>query len=973
MYRRLSALLCLALAAALFPAQAFGQAVDPSAFGGLHWRSIGPFRGGRTVAITGVPKQQNIFYMAPTDGGVWKTDDYGRTWTPIFDGQPTQSIGALAVAQSDPQTIYAGSGEGLLRPDLSTGDGIYKSRDGGKSWQHLGLRDAQQIGAIVVDPKDANRLFVAVLGHPYGPSSERGVFRSLDGGATFQKVLYTNPDTGAASIAMDPSNPQVLYASMWAARHSAWFSDVFEHQDLSGMYKSVDGGSTWKKLAVGLPALIGRIGFGISRSNSNVVYAQVDAKAAALYRSADAGATWTVANNEDRITGRGQDFAHVSVDPADENIVYIANTSTYRSTNGGKTFTAIKGAPGGDDYHTVWINPENTQIIALAVDQGATISVNGGKTWSSWYNQPTAQFFHVITDNQFPYWVYGAQQESGSAGTPSRSNYGEISFREWHPVGTEEYGYVAPDPLHPNIIYGGKVQRYDSKTGEVQEVGPVLNWRGNKTYRFNRTAPLLFSPTDPHTLYLGSSVLFRTRNGGQRWDIISPDLTRKIAAVTPNLTIFAQTAAKHARRGVIYSLAPSPLQGAVIWAGTDDGLIWRTADGGRIWRNISPPGLTSWSKVAQLDASHFDVQTAYAAVNRFRLDDLHPYVYRTHDAGKHWDLIANGLPQDAAVNVVREDPTQRGLLFAGTEHAIYVSFDDGNHWQSLQLNLPATSMRDLVIHQDDIVVGTHGRSFWILDNITPLRQLARAQSVNARLFRPALAYRIRWNQNTDTPLPPEEPAGQNPPDGAMIDYFLPAAAAGPVIIEVRDGHGTLVRRYASTDQPERVDPGVDKPAYWIRPTQIPSANAGMHRLVWDLRYPAPDVLEHDYPISAIFADTPRVPRGPIAVPGTYTVVLTAGGHSYRQPLTIKMDPRIAMSQAQLQAQFAVAQQLAAALRGVAARLKSPKDTATKEALQGLQGRLAQLLDLVESADAPPTAQALRAVHQALGELAHTGD
>jgi photosystem II stability/assembly factor-like uncharacterized protein len=940
--------------------------VQSATFNALHWRSIGPFRGGRTVAITGIPKEQNVFYMAPTDGGVWKTDDYGRTWTPIFDGQPTQSIGALAVAQSDPQTIYAGSGEGLLRPDLSTGDGIYKSRDGGKSWQHLGLRDGQQIGAIAVDPTNANRLFVAVLGHPYGPNSERGVFRSLDGGATFQKVLYTNENTGAASVAMDPNNPQVLYASMWSARHSAWFSDVFEHQDLSGMYKSSDGGTTWQKLAGGLPKLIGRIGFGIARSNSNVVYAQVDADTPALYRSADAGATWAAVNREDRITGRGQDFAHVSVDPTDENTVYVANTSTYRSTNSGKTFTAIKGAPGGDDYHTVWINPENPQIIALAVDQGATISVNGGVSWSSWYNQPTAQFFHVITDNQFPYRVYGAQQESGSAGTASRSDYGEISFREWHPVGTEEYGYVAPDPLHPNIIYGGKVERYDSKTGEVQEVGPVLDWRSNKTYRFNRTAPLLFSPTDPHTLYLGSSVLFRTRNGGHSWDIISPDLTRKNPGITPNLTVFAQTAAKRIRRGVIYSLAPSPLRGAVIWAGTDDGLIWRTADGGKIWRNVSPSALTAWSKVAQLDASHFDPNTAYAAVNRFRLDDLHPYIYRTHDGGRTWQSITSGLPPDASVNTVREDPVRRGLLFAGTEHSVYVSFDDGEDWQSLAFNLPATSIRDLVVHQDDVVVGTHGRSFWILDNITPLRELAKENAARTRLFSPALAYRMRWNENTDTPLPPEEPAGQNPPDGAMIDYYL--ANPSDVSIEIRDAAGALVRRYTSSDKPEPVDPGVDKPGYWIRPTVIPSGDAGMHRVVWDLRYTTPAALEHDYPISAIYENTPREPRGTVALPGTYSVVLHAGGRSFTAALHLKMDPRVRLSRAQLQIQFRAAQQLSAAMNRSATLARTAVDPKTRTRYAELNAQYARLLGLVNNTDAVPTVATMRAIATALGQL-----
>lgn len=963
MRRHLLVFIAVAFLFSAGPQRALAQHVEPATFGALHWRSIGPFRGGRTVAISGVPRQQNVFYMAPTNGGVWKTDDSGRTWMPLFDSQPTQSIGSLAVAPSDPQTIYAGSGEALQRPDLSTGDGVYKSRDGGKTWQHLGLRDGQQISGIVVDPKDANRLFVAVLGHPYGANAERGVFRSVDGGATFSNVLFTDANTGAASIAMDPANPKVLYVSMWAARHSAWFSQVFERQELSGLYKSSDGGTTWKKLSGGLPERLGRIGLSVAPSNPNVVYAQVDAQTPALYRSADAGATWTAVNKEARITGRGQDFAAVTADPADADTVYIANTSTYRSTNGGKTFTAIKGAPGGDDYHTVWINPENPQILALAVDQGATISVNGGRTWSSWYNQPTAQFFHVITDNQFPYWVYGAQQESGSAGTQSRSDYGEISFREWHPVGTEEYGYVAPDPLHPAIIYGGKVERYDTRTGQTQEVGPVLNWRSNKTYRFNRTAPLVFSQADPRSLYLGSSVVFKTRNGGHSWSIISPDLTRKNPGVNSNLGIFAQTPdAKAQHRGVIYSLAPSPLRGNTIWAGTDDGLIWRTADGGKHWSNVSPP-LTSWSKVAQLDASHFDAGTAYAAVNRFRLDDLRPYVYRTHDGGRTWQLVVHGLPANASVNSVREDPKRRGLLYAATERSVFVSFDDGAHWQSLQFNLPATSIRDLVVHGDDVVVGTHGRSFWILDNITPLRQLAAASDARTRLFVPALAYRMRWNNNTDTPLPPEEPAGQNPPDGAMIDYYL--AQAGPVVLEVHDPAGALVRRYTSSDAQEPVDPGVDKPAYWFRPTQIPGSSAGMHRFVWDLRYPAPAAAAHDYPISAIYKDTPREPRGPVALPGVYTVVLKAGGSSFSQKLRVKMDPRVAMTPAQLAAQFSIASQLAAAMNRTEGLARAAKSEKARAAFETLNGRLATLLSRVNDVDAPPTVQTLADIRSAL--------
>ena len=578
------------------------QQVDPSLYGELHWRMIGPFRGGRTVAISGIPSRPNVFYMAPNNGGVWKSTDYGHTWNPIFDNQPTGSIGALAIAPSNPEIIYVGTGEGLRRPDLSTGDGIYKSINGGKSWQHMGLRDAQQIGAMIVDPRDPNRIFVAALGHPYGPNPERGLFRSLDGGTTWQKVLYKDENTGAIDVAFDPANPQIVYADLWASRRPPWTTGGAYNGPGSALYKSADGGTNWKQLTNGLPTEadhLGRIGIGIAPSDSNRIYALVDApKLGGLFRSDDAGEQWQRVNDEERIWGRGDDFAGVRVDPRNKDVVYVANTSTYRSVNAGKDFTAIKGAPGGDDYHSIWINPENPDIIFLGSDQGATISVNGGQTWSSWYNQPTAQFYHVITDNQFPYWVYGGQQESGSAGIASRSDFGEITFRDWHPVGTEEYGYVAPDPLNANIIYGGRTARFDASTGQTQDVSPVALRTGQ--YRFNRTAPLIFSPINPHVLYLGSNVLFTTTTGGQSWDVISPDLTREDPGVPPNLGVFANSdPAQGKHRGVIYSIAPSPKDANLIWIGTDDGLIQVTRNGGKNWQNVTPSDLTPWSKLAQ--------------------------------------------------------------------------------------------------------------------------------------------------------------------------------------------------------------------------------------------------------------------------------------------------------------------------------------------------------------------------------------
>jgi photosystem II stability/assembly factor-like uncharacterized protein len=900
--------LCNLLLAFTFVACGFCQQFDAKLFQELHWRLIGPFRGGRGVAISGVPGQPNVFYMAPNNGGVWKTTDYGRTWNPIFDDQPTGSVGALAIAPSNPEIIYVGSGEGLRRPDLSTGDGIYKSSDGGRSWQHLGLRDGQQIAAILVNPHDPNRVFVAVLGHPYGPNPERGVFRSTDGGLTWQKVLYKDENTGAIDLAFDPSKPQIVYADVWASRRPPWTTSGAYNGPGGGLYKSTDGGTTWRQLTKGLPTWsegLGRIGLGIAPNDSSRIYALVDSpKLGGLYRSDDAGESWQRINTDDRLWGRGDDFACVRVDPKNKDTVYVANISTYRSTDGGRSFTAIKGAPGGDDYHTIWINPDNPQIIALAVDQGVTISVNGGQTWSSWYNQPTAQFYHVITDNQFPYWVYGGQQESGSVGTASRSDFGEITFRDWYPVGVEEYGYVAPDPLNPNLFYGGKATKFDRITGQTQDISPVILRTGQ--YRFNRTAPLMFSPVDPHILYLASNVLFKTIDGGNSWQIASPDLTRQDPGVPSSLGVFVESdSAKGKHRGVIYSLAPSPKDVNLIWAGTDDGLVHLTQDGGKNWQNVTPPELTPWSKIAQMDASHFDVLTAYVAVNRFRLDDLHPYIYRTHDSGKTWQKIVNGIPDNEPVNTVREDPERKGLLFAGTERTVHVSFDDGDHWQSLRLNLPATSIRDLVVHQDDIVVGTHGRSFWILDNITPLRQIdAKLAASDAYLFAPPLTYRVRRNNNTDTPLPPEEPAGQNPPDGAMIDYVLKSDATGPVAIEISDEAGKPVRHFSSTDKPEPVnEKELNIPTYWIRPVRILSTQAGMHRFVWDLHYPPPDSLEHEYPISAIYHDTPRTPLGPAILPGKYTVKLTVNGTSYTQPLIIKMDPRVKTTVDGLRQQF----------------------------------------------------------------------
>jgi len=962
--------------AVLLPSRAAPQGYDPKLFGELRWRLIGPFRGGRTVAAVGIPDQPNVFFIGVNNGGVWKTTDYGRIWTPIFDSQSTGSIGAIAIAPSDARTIYVGSGEGLQRPDLSVGDGIYKSTDGGATWRHLGLRDGQQIPAIIVDPRDPNRLFAAVLGHPYGANEERGIFRSTDGGETWQKVLYRDENTGGMDLAFAPNNPQIVFAVLWSARQAPWEAGWVLTKN-NGLYKSTDGGTTWRQVTAGLPSGeegLGRIGLATSESDPGRMYAIVGAaqEKGGLYRSDDGGESWRLVNGDGRVWGRDGDFNEVRVDPKNADVVYVANVVTWKSTDGGKTFVGWRGAPGGDDYHRLWINPNNPQIILNAADQGAIVTVNGGETWSSWYNQPTAQMFHVTTDNRFPYWVYGGQQESGSAGVPSRGPDGQITFRDWRPVGVEEYGYAAPDPLHPNLVYGGKLTRFDLSTGEVKNVSPVPVRGAGDAVRFVRTAPVIFSPIDPHILYYAGNVLFKTINGGESWTTISPDLTRASYDAPASLGAFTSLDPEQGKhRGVIYTVAPSFRRLNLIWAGTDDGLIWVTHTGGRgnrSWRNVTPPALTPWSKVSVLEASHFDTLSAYAAVNRFRLDDVAPHIYRTKDGGKTWKEVVDGIPPNENVNVVREDPVRRGLLYAGSERSVYVSFDDGDHWQSLRQNLPPSSMRDLQVHDNDLIVGTHGRSIWILDDLTPLRQLAAAaRATPAYLFQPAGAYRVRWNANTDTPLPPDEPAGQNPPDGAIIDYHLATAAAPVVTIEIRDARGGLVRRFSSTDSVP-VDSGLNIPDYWIRPAPVVATTAGMHRFVWDLHYAPPAALSHSYPISAIYRDTWREPRGPVALPGRYEVRLTVNGRALTQPLTVRMDPRVHVLPAALQQQFAAASRLAAAmgrsyeaLQAMRALNLGSVTDSLERAARGLNGQLAGLLDLIDGVDAAPTTQAARGV------------
>ena len=982
------------------------QPFDSNLFNAMKWRMIGPHRGSRTVGAVGVPQQPNVFYIGVNNGGVWKTTDYGRTWNPIFDDQPTGSVGDVAVAPSNPNVLYVGCGEGLQRPDLavlSYGDGMYKSTDAGKTWKTIGLQNVQQIGGLAIDPTNENRVFVAVLGHPYGPNPERGVYRTTDGGATWEKVLYKDENTGAIQVTIDPTNPNIIYADMWAGRQGPWENGAWNGKE-SGLFKSTDGGNTWQKLTKGLPTTeqgLGRIGFCVAPSNPKRLYATVDAgKYGGIYRSNDAGESWEMMTGDERYWGRGSDFAEVKADPKNADIVYTANVVTWKSKDGGKTFEAFRGAPGGDDYHRIWINPDNSNIILIASDQGAIITVNGGETFSSWYNQPTAQFYHVSADNSFPYNVYSGQQESGSVGIASRGNDGQITFREWHPVGAEEYGYVVADPLDNNIIYGGKLSRYDKRTGQSQNIAPEAV-RGGK-YRFIRTAPVLFSPIDKKTLFYAGNVIFKTRNGGKSWQVISPDLSReKYDDLPESIGIYkTEEMKKMPRRGVVYTIAPSYKDTNIIWAGTDDGLIHVTTNGGKTWTNVTPPQVTPWSKISLMDASHTDAKTCYAAVNRIRLDDMKPHIYKTTDMGKTWKEIVNGLPDDP-INVVKEDPIRKGLLFAGSERNVHVSFDDGEHWQSLKLNMPATSIRDLVIKDDDLVIGTHGRSFWILDDMTPLRQITNQlinQSTNqAVLYKPQTAIRVRWNLNTDTPLPQEEPAGQNPPDGAVINYFLKEKATGEVTLEIVDAKGQLIRKYSSNDKPYSIPPN-NVPPYWIRPQQQLSADAGSHRFMWDMHFTPLDVPPA-YPIAATFKNTDPDPSSPWVMPGTYTVKLTVNGKTYTQPLTVKMDPRVTTKTADLEIQHNLSllcyngrkactananevaklrkqvKELLATANGDAlqklketdahaALLESTPQGSVDKGFNQLNGAFASVFNILHDSDMPPTEQAMNAAIEA---------
>ena len=895
----------LATSCLLVAVSALAAPVNPVLFQDLHWRLVGPFRGGRALAVSGVPGEPRHFYFGSVNGGVWESTNAGRTWRPIFDSMPVGSIGALAVAPSNPRVIYAGTGEADMRSDIAQGKGVYRSVDGGATWRFVGLGETQQIGRIQVDPHDADVAWVAALGHPYGPNAERGVFWTRDGGAHWTKVLGPDANTGAIDVVLAPGDPQVVYAALWQTRRTPWNIYSPSSGPGSGLYRSTDGGASWSKLSGnGFPAAPGRIGLAVAPSEPTRVYALVDADDGGLYRSDDRGAHWTRTSSDPRIWERGWYFGGVTVEPKNADVLYVCNTTMLRSTDGGATFVPVEGDATGDDFHTLWIDPANPDSRILGTDQGTIVSTDGGRSWSSWYNQPTAQLYHVSTDDRFPYWVYGAQQDAGAVGLPSRTYTSDgitlEQFREITPGGESQN--VVPDPLDPETLYGGAVDRFDMRTEQTRSIDPTLAWPDQ--WRSTWTLPLAFSHRDPRVLYFSRQQVFRTEDGGAHWAIISPDLTRVDPGAPENLD---QVSATHdlglgPRRGVVYALAPSYLADRDLWAGTDDGLVWRTRDDGAHWENVTPRALTPWSKVGVIEPSHFDPEAAYLAIDRHRLDDRRPYVYRTRDGGRSWRLAVDGIPADHFVNVVREDAVRRGLLYAGTEEGVWVSFDDGDHWQSLQLGLPVTSVRDLVVHGDDLVIATHGRGIWILDGVGPLRQASpEVATAPAWLFEPAKAVRARTARFTGTPMPKDEPTAPNPPNGVAIDYVLGADASRPVTLEIHDAAGQLVQHWSSADTTPLADPAHVRAApQWMTPPQRLGATAGMHRFTWSLHYA---------PQATTGAGARRGNEGVWAPPGDYTVTLNAEGRSLTRTLTLVPDPRVRLEPATFREQFELARRI----------------------------------------------------------------
>jgi photosystem II stability/assembly factor-like uncharacterized protein len=979
---------------------ASAQDVPPNILQAMQWRLIGPHRGGRVTSVSGVPGQPSVYYIGTPGGGVWKTENGGRVWKPIFDQVRVGSIGAVAVAPSDAKIIYVGTGE------QTPGDGVYKSTDAGMTWTNIGLRETHIITGIIVDPRNPDVVLVAAAGDHFS-TAERGIYKTTDGGKNWQKVLYKDPETGVPDIEADPDNPSILYASQWTRPDDPFSTDEPEKKkEQDGViYKSVDQGSTWSVVAgKGLPTEpMGRIGVAVAPgSNGMRVYAIVTQ---GLFRSEDGGASWQRSTTDPRILGSSY-FSRVFVDPKNADFVYVAQTSMYRSKDGGRTFEAWAGAPSGDDYHVLWINPANTQHMVIGVDQGAATSVDGGNTWSSWYNQATGQFYHVSTDQHFPYYVYGAQQDSGTAAVPSRSDYGEITYRDWAPTGGFEFCYITPDPANPNFVYAGgwygTVLRFDKTTGQI-----VHLLVRNSRYRTSNMVPIAFAPQDPHTLYAAAQYLLKSNDGGLTWQEVSPDLTQKTEPDKKKLD---------PRRAVIDTIALSPVKAGVIWAGTGNGLVQITKDG-KTWQNVTIPGLHEKASITAIEASRHDAATAYVVVMGFH--DLRPLVYRTRDYGQSWQLINTGLPETGSARVVREDPVRKGLLYAGTWNGVYFSLDDGDHWQALQLNLPTTMVTDLDVHDTDLVASTFGRSLWILDDITPLRQFdGKWPRSDAHLLGPRNVVRVRWDMSQDTPLPPETPAGDNPPDGATIYYFLKSAPAGDIKLSIYDSHNNLVHEFSNVPAPYDKTPA-NAPEYWFAPQPSLTKTAGLNRFTWDLRYPSMKMLRYGYYGSqldyieytgsdhAIPGDFPRdLQPGAFVVPGQYSLVLDVNGTTYRQSLTVTIDPRVQVSQADLVRQFEVESNVSAqmtatydgdvqarALRAaIADRQKSVGTDATKkdvaDALKALDDQvadaddgkpedlglgplnreLARLAFMIESGDARPASLLEASVEQYCQEL-----
>jgi photosystem II stability/assembly factor-like uncharacterized protein len=894
--------------------------------GALRWRSIGPFRGGRVTAVAGVTGQRRVYYMGATGGGVWKTDDAGITWNNISDGFfHTGSVGAIAVADSDPDVVYAGMGEACLRGNISHGDGMYKSVDAGRTWTQVGLADSSQIGRIRIHPRNPDVAYVAAIGHPYGSNAERGVFRTKDGGRTWEKVLFVNERTGAADIAMDPANPQVLYASTWQVLRTPW--GITSTGPGGGLYKSIDGGDRWTKLADGLPSSnLGKIGVIVSPANPQRVWATVEADSkGGIYRSDDAGATWQLLNGAFNMTARQYYYGHIYADPKDVDTVYtFCGKDFCKSTDGGRTYSLIQGPHG--DYHDLWIDPADPLRMVNGNDGGATVTFDGGRTWSSIDNQPTAQFYAVITDHNVPYRVYGSQQDNTTVSIASRTGGAGITDSDWHPVAGGESGYLAPTRALPPIVYGGSyfglMTRYDSRSGNVRNVTVWPDYYGGRTaaqvkYRFQWTYPIVISPHDDNTVYAGANVVFRSTNGGQTWDAISPDLTRndKEKQNGGRLEEFYST---------IFTIAESRREKGLVWTGSDDGLIHVTRNGGRDWQNVTPSALQPFTRVNIIEASPHDPATAFAAVTRYQLDDFRPLIFKTTDYGKTWQQVARGIPERSFVRTVREDPKRKDLLYAGTETGVYVSLDGGSRWQSLQLNLPVVPITDLTVKDDDVIVATQGRAFWILDDVTPLHELsAGVATLETRLFTPRDAVRPRrgaFGRGAGR-------VGQNPPAGASVTYSL--AAAAPIALEFVDPKGSVVRSFSSTDR------------------NGPAGTAGTHRFVWDMRYPDARGLD-----GGTFLAGGNL-RGPVAPPGAYQVRLVSGGETLTRPLRIVKDPRSDATDADVQAQF----DLLMAIRD--------KVSATHDAANQIRALRAQVAALRDRATASPAGQRVATTATAL--------